>query len=46
MWPSRGGLRTYMVFYIHSMIVQMSLAIRLCQERGVTWKAGLGLGLT
>jgi phosphatidylglycerol:prolipoprotein diacylglycerol transferase len=34
-----------MIFYILSMGVQMGLAIRLCRKRGVTWKAGLGLGL-
>jgi len=34
-----------MVFYILSMIVHMWLAIRLCRRRGVTWKAGVGLGL-
>jgi len=44
-WPTIGSLRTYMIFYILSMIVHMWLAIRLCRERGVTWKAGLGLGL-
>ncbi|MFQ5423248.1 MAG: prolipoprotein diacylglyceryl transferase [Phycisphaerae bacterium] len=45
MWPTIGSLRTYMVFYVLSMIVHMWLAIRLCRKRGVTWKAGLGLGL-
>jgi phosphatidylglycerol:prolipoprotein diacylglycerol transferase len=45
MWPTIGSLRTYMIFYILSMIVHMWLAIRLCRKRGVTWKAGLGLGL-
>ena len=45
MWPTIGSLRTYMIFYILSMIVHMWLAIRLCRKRGVTGKAGLGLGL-
>ncbi len=45
MWPLIGSLRTYMIFYSLSMVAQMWLAIRLCRQRGVTWKAGLGLGL-
>ncbi len=45
MWPTIGSLRTYMVFYVLSMIVHMWLAIRLCRNRGVTWKAGLAAGM-
>lgn len=45
MWPTIGALRTYMVFYIASMIAHVWLAIWLCRKRGVTWRAGLGLGL-
>lgn len=45
MWPTIGNLRTYMVFYVLSMVVQMWLAIHLCRKRGVSWKAGVGLGL-
>ena len=45
MWPTIGSLRTYMIFYILSMVVQMWLAIWLCRKRGVTWKAGVALGL-
>ena len=45
MWPTIGSLKTYAIFYILSMVVHMVLAIWLCRRRGVTWKAGLGLGL-
>ena len=45
MWPTIGSLRTYMIFYTLGMFVHMWLAIRLCRKRGVTWTAGLGLGL-
>lgn len=45
MWPTIGSLRTYMIFYGLSMAAHMWLAIRLCRKRGVTWKAGLALGL-
>ncbi len=34
-----------MIFYILSMVVHMWLAIRLCRSRGVTWRAGVALGL-
>ena len=44
-WPTIGSLRSYMVSYVLSMIAHTWLAIRLCRKRGVTWKAGLGLGL-
>ena len=40
MWPMIGSLRTYIIFYVLSMVVQMWLAIRLCRRGGVTWKAG------
>ena len=45
MWPTISSLRTYMVFYGLSMVVQMWLSVRLCRRRGVTWKAGVALGL-
>ncbi len=45
MWPLIGELRTYMVFYALSMVAHAALAIRLCRDRGVTWKAGAALGL-
>jgi len=45
MWPTIGSISTYYIIYFLSMAVHMGLAIWLCRRRGVTWKAGLGLGL-
>ena len=46
MWPMIGSLRVYNVFYVLSMAAHIWLAIRLCKQRDVTWKAGLALGLS